>query len=117
MAIRKASRQYNSDYMSRLCDDELEQLEERLTALYANATNDVLSDYKKWMDRYEDKYIEMSEQLEAGEITESEFKEWVKRRMVDNKLFAFVFVAKLVVAVLLISVVLVILVENTHFEC
>lgn len=88
MAIRKASRQYNSDYMSRLCDDELEQLEERLTALYANATNDVLSDYKKWMDRYEDKYIEMSEQLEAGEITESEFKEWVKRRMVDNKLFA-----------------------------
>lgn len=87
MAIRKASRQYNSDYMSRLCDDELEQLEERLTALYANATNDVLSDYKKWMDRYEDKYIEMSEQLEAGEITESEFKEWVNRRMVDNKLF------------------------------
>lgn len=87
MTIRKASRQYNSDYMSRLCDDELEQLEERLTALYANATNDVLSDYKKWMDRYEDKYIYMSEQLEAGEITESEFKEWVNRRMVDNKLF------------------------------
>ena len=87
MAIRKASRQYNSDYMSRLCDDELEQLEERLTALYANATNDVLSDYKKWMGRYEDKYIEMSGKLEAGEITESEFKEWVNRRMVDNKLF------------------------------
>lgn len=87
MAIRKASRKYNSDYMSRYCDDQLEQLEERLTALYANATNDVLSDYKKWMDRYEDKYIEMTGKLEAGEITESEFKDWVNRRMVEDKLF------------------------------
>ena len=87
MAIRKASRQYNSDYMSRLCDDELEQLEERLTALYANATNDVLSDYKKWMSHYKANYNEMCAKLEADEITKKEFQEWVDRRMVDNKLF------------------------------
>ena len=35
---------------------------------------------------------------------------------IDNKLFAFVFLTKLVVA-LVVLVVLVILVENTHFEC
>lgn len=87
MAIRKASRQYNSDYMSRLCDDELEQLEERLTALYANATNDVLSDYEKWMSHYKVNYNEMCARLEADEITKKEFQEWVDRRMVDNKLF------------------------------
>jgi hypothetical protein len=73
--------------MSRLCDDELEQLEERLTALYANATNDVLSDYEKWMSHYKANYNEMCAKLEAGEITEPEFREWVNRRMVDNKLF------------------------------
>ena len=88
MAIRKTSRQYNSDYMSRLCDDELEQLEERLTALYANATNDVLSDYEKWMSHYKANYNEMCAKLEADEITKKEFQEWVDRRMVDNKLFA-----------------------------
>ncbi len=87
MAIRKASRDYNSDYMSRLCDDELEQLEERLTALYANATNDVLSDYKKWMSHYKANYNEMCAKLEAGEISQKDFKEWVDRRMIDDKLF------------------------------
>ena len=35
---------------------------------------------------------------------------------IDNKRFAFVFLTKLVVA-LVVLVVLVILVENTHFEC
>lgn len=87
MAIRKASRQYNSDYMSRLCDDELEQLEERLTALYANANNIVLADYDKWMSHYKSNYNEMCAKLEAGEISQKDFKEWVDRRMVDNKLF------------------------------
>lgn len=88
MAIRKASRKYNSDYMSRFCDDQLEQLESDLTALYANANNVVLSEYKEWMSKYEDKYEQMTGKLEAGEISESEFKEWVDRRMIDNKLFA-----------------------------
>lgn len=88
MAIRKASRQYNSDYMSRLCDDELEQLEERLTALYANANNIVLADYEKWMSHYKANYNEMCAKLEANEITKKEFQEWVDRRMFDNKLFA-----------------------------
>lgn len=87
MAIRKASRQYNSDYMSRLCDDELEQLEERLTALYANANNIVLADYEKWMSHYKANYNEMCAKLEAGEITKKDFKEWVDRRMIDKKLF------------------------------
>ena len=87
MAIRKASRQYNSDYMSRLCDDELEQLEERLTALYANANNIVLADYEKWMSHYKANYNEMCAKLEADEITKNEFQEWVDRRMIDDKLF------------------------------
>lgn len=74
--------------MSRFCDDQLEQLESDLTALYANANNIVLSDYKEWMSKYKDKYELMTGKLEAGEITKEEFKEWVDRRMIDDKLFA-----------------------------
>lgn len=87
MPIRKASSNYNSDYMSRKCDKQLEQLEERLTALYANATNDVMSDYEKWMSRYEQNYTKKVQQLESGEITEKDFKDWVDRRMIDDKLY------------------------------
>ena len=87
MPIRRASSKYNSDYMSRVCDQRLQQLEETLTAVYANATNDVLADYNAWMSSYKAKYIAMSAKLEAGEITQEEFRDWVSRRMIDNKIY------------------------------
>lgn len=87
MAIRKASRKYNSDYMSRYCDDQLEQLENRLTALYSNTNNELLAEYNKWMKNYEKNYNYMAQKLENEEITREEFKEWVNRRMIDNKLY------------------------------
>lgn len=87
MAIRKASRQYNSDYMSRLCDDKLEQLEERLTALYASANNKVLDEFNSWMSRYEKKYNIMLKKLESEEITKKEFQKWVKDNILNNDSF------------------------------
>ena len=87
MPIRKASRKYNSDFMSRKCDDELEQLEETLTALYANANNEMLAKFGAWSAGYKKKYQAMVEKLEAGEITEAEFKDWVTRRMIDTKIY------------------------------
>ena len=87
MPIRKASRKYNSDFMSRKCDDELEQLEETLTALYANANNEMLAKFGAWSAGYKKKYQSMVDKLEAGEITEAEFKDWVTRRMIDTKIY------------------------------
>ena len=87
MAIRKASRKYNSDFMSRYCDEQLEQLEDRLTALYANANNDVLAEYAIWSKSYEKNYTRMVEKLDAGEITKEEFKEWCDKRLFDEQLY------------------------------
>lgn len=87
MAIRKASRKYNSDFMSRKCDKQLEQLEDRLTALYANANNKVLDEFNSWMSRYEKKYNIMLKKLESEEITKKEFQKWVKDNILNNDSF------------------------------
>lgn len=87
MAIRKASRKYNSDFMSRYCDEQLEQLEDRLTALYANANNKVLDEFNSWMSRYEKNYNIMLKKLESEEITKKEFKKWVKDNILNNDSF------------------------------
>lgn len=87
MAIRKASRKYNSDFMSRKCDDELEQLEEILTALYANANNEMLVEFGVWSSRYAKKYDIMLSKLENDEISKEEFEDWVSRRMIDTKIY------------------------------
>lgn len=88
MPIRRQNSNYNSDYMSRLCDERLELLEENLTAVYANAANDVMSDYKAWFSAYQSNYSKMVAQVQAGEITQEQFEEWVRRRMIDDKKFA-----------------------------
>ena len=87
MAIRKASRDYNSDYMSRYCDDQLEQLEDRLTALYANTNNDLLDKYSEFSKSYKKNYDSMIEKLDAEEISEKEFKDWCERRIIDTKIY------------------------------
>lgn len=87
MAIRKASRKYNSDFMSRYCDEQLEQLEDRLTALYANTNNDLLARYAAYSKSYEKNYNAMLEKLDAGEISQQDFKEWCDRRIFEDKLF------------------------------
>lgn len=73
--------------MSRLCDDKLEQLEKRLTALYANANNKVLNEFNSWMSRYEKQYNIMLKKLESEEITKKEFQKWVKDNILNNDSF------------------------------
>ena len=85
MPIRKPSKKYNSDYMSRKCDEQLEQLEDRLTALYANATNDVLSEYTDWISQYEKQDAEMRKKLDAGLIDEDEYSAWRQNKMLNNQ--------------------------------
>lgn len=87
MPIRKASRKYNSDYMSRICDEQLEQLEDRLTALYANASNEVLSEYTDWIAKYQKQDIEMRRQVEAAIITEDDYIAWREKTMLQNELY------------------------------
>lgn len=84
MPIRK-KQQYNSDYMSRMMDSRLERLEDNLTSLYANATNEVLSDYTDWIAKYEKRDEAMRIKVEDGEITEEEYLDWRRRTLLKGE--------------------------------
>ena len=87
MPIRKASRNYNSDYMSRKCDEQLEQLENKLTALYTDTKINITKQYNKWAEKYEKKYLSQLDKLSSGEITQKEFADWANRKMLKNKAY------------------------------
>lgn len=74
----------NSDYMSRKMDKDLEQLEERLTALYANAGNEVRAEFTDFMADYQKQYEQMRLLLEAEDITQAEFDRWCKTKIINT---------------------------------
>ena len=83
--MRKQQLEYKSDYMSRLQDEELERLEERLTALYANASNEVKAEFLDFMAKYKADIDEMTQQLADEEITADEYANWVRRHVIQTK--------------------------------
>lgn len=73
---RKKQRKYNSDYMSRKMDNKLEQIESRLSALYANADFEVNKEFKKFTDTFKLKDESMALKVQSGEITKEEYIRW-----------------------------------------
>ena len=80
----RRSEQYNSDYMSRAMDERLEQLEERLTALYANAALETQSDFYDFMEKYKKDYLAMLDKLDAEKITKAEFDLWCSKKILKT---------------------------------
>lgn len=80
MKIKK----YNSDFMSRIQDENLEQLEEKLTALYANAANDIKAELTDFMAKYETDYESKRLQVEAGTMTQEEFTAWNRTQILNQ---------------------------------
>ena len=78
----------NSDYMSRKMDKELLRLEERLTALYANATNEVTAKFADYMATFEPEQAKMLEQLAEGKIKKVDYDSWVRNRILTNALYS-----------------------------
>lgn len=74
----------NSDSMSRKQDEELEQLEERLTALYANAANEINSKLTDFMDAYKKQDEKKQAEVEAGTLTPEEYSTWRRTQMLNN---------------------------------
>lgn len=85
MAIRKASRNYNSDWMSRQMDDRLDDLEDRLTALYANAYNDIASEFDDFTSSFEEADKRMRARYLEGEITKEEYTNWRRKELLKAK--------------------------------
>ena len=81
--LRKQSK-YKSDYMSRQMDARLEQLEDSLTALYANASLETQADLYVFMKGHKKAYETMTDKLSKGEITQAEYKAWCDKQLLKT---------------------------------
>lgn len=59
-----------------LTEEELEELERRISKVYADAEKELQSTIDDYFAKLEKRDLKMRARLEAGEITESEYKEW-----------------------------------------
>lgn len=79
-----AKKNYNSDYMSRIQDEQTEQLEERLTALYANAENEMRAKWTDFTAGFEKEDEARRKQVESGSMPEDEYTAWRKNQILKS---------------------------------
>jgi len=75
---------YNSDYMSDKMDSYMEQIEDKLSALYADAAKEMQGKLSDFMEGFEKQDANMQAQVEAGKITQEEYSQWRNRHIVQN---------------------------------
>ena len=78
----------NSDWMSRKQDEQTEQLEERLTALYANAENEIRAKWDDFMSGFEKEDNARREAVEAGLMPEDEYTAWRKTQILKSNQYS-----------------------------
>lgn len=64
------------DYAHRMTDAELAQLERRISAIYQQAADELSDTVKAYFEQFEKRDAAMKEKLDAGEITEQQYKQW-----------------------------------------
>lgn len=66
-------------------DAKLAEMEKRLTAIYSQAQAELQEKAKKYFDRFAALDEKKRKDLEAGKITEEEYKRWRKNRIMNNQ--------------------------------
>ena len=64
------------DYAHRITNTQLSRLERRIAKLYKEAADELTDTVQAYFARTEKRDTAMKEQLEAGEITEQQYKQW-----------------------------------------
>lgn len=64
------------DYAHRMTDAELAQLERRISAIYQQAADELSDTVNAYFEQFEKRDAAMKEKLDAGEITEQQYKQW-----------------------------------------
>lgn len=75
---------YNSDYMSDKMDSYMEQIEDKLSALYADAAKEMQGKLSDFMEGFEKQDANMQAQVEAGKVTQEEYSQWRNRHIVQS---------------------------------
>ena len=78
---------YNSDFMSLKMDKELEQIEDKLSALYANSAYDLNKKFAEFSKTFEKEDKAMALKVQSGEITNAEYSLWRQRHIVQTDLY------------------------------
>ena len=78
---------YNSDYMSRKQDAELEQMEKNLSALYADASKEVQRDFDKFTETFKKQQVQKQKELEEGLITDAEYQIWMQKQVLHTDMY------------------------------
>lgn len=64
------------DYAHKMTDAELSKLEQRIAKLYKEAADELTDTVKAYFEQFEKRDSAMKEKLDAGEITEQQYKQW-----------------------------------------
>lgn len=79
-----AKKKYNSDFMSIKMDNELEQMEKNLSALYSNARKEVESEFDKFTDTFKKQDAKKRQELESGNITDADYSLWRQKQILHT---------------------------------
>lgn len=75
------------DYAHKMTDAELSKLEQRIAKLYKEAADELTDTVKAYFEQFEKRDAAMKEKLDAGEITEQQYKQWRLAQMGRGKRF------------------------------
>lgn len=64
------------DYAHKLTDEQLADLEQRIAKLYKEAADELTDTVKAYFEQFEKRDAAMKKKLDAGEITEQQYKQW-----------------------------------------
>lgn len=76
------------DYAHKMTDAELAKLEQRIAKLYKEAADELTDTVKAYFEQFEKRDAAMKEKLDAGEITEQQYKQWRLAQIGRGKRFA-----------------------------
>lgn len=74
-----------ADYAHRMTDKQLAKLEWRIAKLYKEAADELTDTVKAYFEQFEKRDAAMKEKLDAGEITEQQYKQWRLAQMGRGK--------------------------------
>ena len=77
----------NQDYMSREMDEELERLEELITALYTNAINEITAKFTDYMERHKQFLEDMRQAYDEGYLTEAEYQAKIRNILFNSLMY------------------------------
>lgn len=75
------------DYAHKLTDKQLAELEQRIAKLYREAADELTDTVRAYFEQFEKRDAAMKEKLDAGEITEQQYKQWRLAQMGRGKRF------------------------------